>query len=180
MPSGADERRRILASWRSDYRLIRGSQGFVGAPASRLRVLSVRTLATGLFRVSQYAGTVSGGLAAALKQLNHLLTGADLAWQAGIGPGLVLYHPTGVVIGPYCSAGENLVVQQGVTIGGGGDEFGGIHESPVIGDRVRLGAGSRVVGSVTVGDDVQVGANAVVTKSVAAATTVVGVPARPL
>ena len=63
-------------------------------------LLTVRAISTVLFRVSQACGAHVPLLAYVVKQLNHLLTGADLAGQATVGPGLRLYHPTGVVLGP--------------------------------------------------------------------------------
>jgi serine O-acetyltransferase len=112
-----------------------------------------------------------------VKQINQLLTGADIAPSASIGPGLVLYHPNGVVIGAGAVIGSGCVLQQGVTIGGaGGPRRQGV-VTTVLGDRVFLGAGSRVIGAVEIGDDVLVGANAVVTKSVPASSIATGVPA---
>lgn len=142
---------------------------------------SVRFLAVALFRTSHAAGARHPVLGSAVKQLNHLLTGADLAWQAAIDPGMVLYHPTGVVIGPFCQAGSSVRIQQGVTLGGkGGVGGGGVGQSPTVGDRVEFGAGSPVIGPINVGSRARIGANAVVTSNVDAGDTVVGVPARPV
>jgi serine O-acetyltransferase len=141
-------------------------------------LLTVRSAAVFLFRLSQLAGRSVPFLGSVLKQLNHLLTGADLAWQADIGPGLVLHHPTGVVIGPHVSIGPGCVVQQGVTLGGGAGDEGGRSDSPVLGSRVQLGPGSRVLGPVRVGDDSLVAANAVVVRDVSAESVARGVPAR--
>ena len=138
----------------------------------------VRHQAVTLFRLSQFLGQIFPPLGFAVKQLNHILTGADLAWQANVGDGLVLHHPTGVVWGPGIRIGNRCRVQQGVTIGGRG---GGHHDgSPSIGDDVNLSAGCRVLGPITLGDRVLVGANAVVTRSHGDNATLVGVPARPL
>lgn len=138
-------------------------------------ISTVRHMSTALFRLSQVAGRFWGPLGHVVKQLNHVLTGADLAWQAQIGTGLKLYHPTGVVIGPGVVAGAGLIVQQGVTIGG----RGGAHDgSPLIGLDVVLGAGARILGPIVVGDGARIGANAVVLIDVGQGRTAVGIPAR--
>jgi serine O-acetyltransferase len=136
----------------------------------------VRHTATMLFRLSQLAGGVSPSLGTLVKQINHVWTGADLAWQAHVGPGLVLYHPTGVVWGGDVVVGSGCVMQQGVSIGGRGGNR--TDASPVIGDDCQLGAGSRVLGPVTLGDRCVVAANAVVLGNFVSGTTVVGAPAR--
>ncbi len=141
--------------------------------------LTVRHVAVALYYLSHFAGTRVALFGALLKQLNHLVTGADVAWEAQIGSGLRLYHPTGVVIGPDVVMGNDCVIQQGVTLGGfGGDEQPERTESPLIGDRVRVGAGARILGPIKVGDDAVVGANAVVLCDVPAGFVAVGVPAR--
>src|SRR5690606_8271816 len=55
-------------------------------------VLTLRFAAAFLFRASALAGGVLPVLGSVLKQVNHLVTGADIAWSARIGPGLVLWH----------------------------------------------------------------------------------------
>ena len=65
---------------------------------------------------------------------------------------------------------------QGVTIGGTGNQRGKRH--PTLGNRVVVGTGAAVLGSITLGDDVKVGAGAVVVHSVANGSTVVGIPGR--
>ncbi|WP_220118368.1 serine O-acetyltransferase [Microbacterium sp. SMR1] len=155
-----------------------------GAPPSSLlkalvrSVFSVRHTAVTLFRLAQAIGPCAPPLASLLKQFNHVVTGADLAWRCKVGPGLVLHHPTGVVWGPGIILGARCRVQQGVTIGGkgGSDEDG----SPRIGANVILGAGSRVLGAIEIGDDCIVGANAVVLSDVPSGRTAVGIPARVL
>lgn len=150
-----------------------------GTAQTLSRLPTVRGQATVLFRLSHLAGRRLPAAGLAIKQFNHFLTGADIAWQAQIGPGMQLYHPTGVVIGPWARIGSDCEIQQGVTVGGTGF---GLHRgqevpSPTIGDAVKIGAGARIVGGVTLGDQVLVGANAVVVKSVPSGTTAAGVPA---
>jgi serine O-acetyltransferase len=126
------------------------------------------------FRLAQWLGSSKlGVLADVVKQINQSMTGADIAWQSAVEPGLILFHPVGVVIGPDCTIGRNAIIQQGVTIGGRGDGGG-----PTIGDDVFIGAGARILGSVVLGRDVVIGANAVVVRDVPAGKTAMGVPAR--
>ncbi|GEM_PF-6513290 len=64
-----------------------------------MSMMTVRMVSTGLYRASHAADRVNPLLGVAVQQVNHRVTGADIAWQAEIGPGLALFHPTGVVIG---------------------------------------------------------------------------------
>lgn len=140
-------------------------------------VLTLRFLATFLYRASARAGSSVPVLGSVLKQINHAITGADIAWSARIGPGLVLWHPTGVVIGPRVVVGRDARVQQGITLGAARSRTGEDGD-PVLGDGVYVGAGARVLGPVRVGDRARIGANAVVLTDVPADASAVGVPAR--
>lgn len=141
-------------------------------------VLTLRFLATFLYRASARAGSTVPVLGSVLKQLNHAITGADIAWSARIGPGLVLWHPTGVVIGPRVVIGRDARVQQGITLGAARSRRTGQDGDPVLGDGVYVGAGARVLGPVRVGDRARIGANAVVLIDVPDDASAVGVPAR--
>lgn len=140
-------------------------------------VLTLRFLATFLYRASARAGSSVPVLGSVLKQINHAITGADIAWSARIGPGLVLWHPTGVVIGPRVVVGRDARVQQGITLGAARSRTGQDGD-PVLGDGVYVGAGARVLGPVRVGDRARIGANAVVLIDVPDDASAVGVPAR--
>jgi len=111
-----------------------------------------------------------------LSQLNRLLTGIEIHPGAKIGAGLFIDHGTGVVIGETSEIGEEVTIYQGATLGGTGKEKGKRH--PTIGHRAMIGAGSKVLGSITISDDAVIGANAVVLKPVPPQCTAVGVPAR--
>lgn len=141
-------------------------------------VLTLRFLATFLYRASARAGSSVPVLGSVLKQINHAITGADIAWSARIGPGLVLWHPTGVVIGPRVVIGRDARVQQGITLGAARSRRTGQDGDPVLGDGVYVGAGARVLGPVRVGDRARIGANAVVLIDVPDDVSAVGVPAR--
>jgi serine O-acetyltransferase len=157
---------------------IAGSESGSAGLGSKLRTLTtLRYAAAFHFRLAQVVGARVGLLGGLIKQFNQFLTGADIAVQAQIGPGLVLFHPNGVVIGPRVRMGSDCVVQQGVTIGGLGRDRAQENAATVIGDRVFFGAGAKVVGSLEIGDDCVVGANAVVTSNGPARHTALGIPA---
>jgi serine O-acetyltransferase len=122
-----------------------------------LRVLTLQRLqAVALFRLAQWLLPRSSHAAALVKTLNNALTGCDISHEATIGPGLQLFHPSGVVIGPDCIIGDRCLVMSGVVVGTGP---GG---SPTIGDDVELHTHSIVVGGIHLGDRVSVGSNALV------------------
>ena len=72
--------------------------------------------------------------------------------------------------------GDDVLLYQGVTLGGTGLEKGKRH--PTIGNNIVIGGGAKVLGNITVGDNSYIGANAVVIKDVPPNSTVVGVPGR--
>lgn len=109
-------------------------------------------------------------LGPALARVNLFLTGVDLHPAAEIGPGLVIAHGHGLVVGGGARIGADALLLHGVTVGS--PSPGRVAQMPVIGDRVFLGAGAKVIGGVTVGDDVTVGPNAVVLKDVPAGSRV--------
>jgi serine O-acetyltransferase len=114
-----------------------------------------------------------------IKARSISITGAEIAFEAEIGPGLVITHPVGVVVGSRVRIGKNCTLMQGVTIGEKWSEISG-KRVPVVGDEVIIGTGSKILGGVTVGDKVFVGANSVVIGDVPAGKVVAGIPARIL
>jgi serine O-acetyltransferase len=112
--------------------------------------------------------------------LNIVLFGLEVTPRCEIGPGIFFPHPSGTVIGAW-RIGKNATILQGVTLGAQKMDLG--FDSalrPEVGDNVLLGAGSKILGGLRIGDNVTVGANAVVVDSVAANSTVVGIPARSI
>ncbi|QKS14702.1 serine acetyltransferase [Curtobacterium sp. Csp1] len=117
-----------------------------------------------------------------LAQLARSATGIEIHPGARIGRRFFIDHGMGVVIGETAVIGDDVVVFHGVTLGGRGGEHGpGVRRHPAVGDRVVLGAGSSLIGAITIGSDSVVGANTVVTKDVPAGSVVTGVAgtARP-
>jgi serine O-acetyltransferase len=131
--------------------------------------LSLRVQAVVLFRIGQSAHRLAPFLGAVVRYFNQVLTGVDIALDAVIGPGLVLYHPAGVVIGPQCRLGARCTIMQGVTLGAGPNGRDG---SPRLGDHVYVGPGAQVIGS-----HAKIGANAVVLNDIPAYAFAAGVPA---
>ena len=106
------------------------------------------------------------------------LTSVEISERTTIGKGFYIAHFGDIVIGEGSVIGEHVSMHQGVTLGGAGrlQNYG----KPILGDRVYIGAGAKIVGKVHVGNDVIIGCNAVVTKDVPDCTTVGGIPAKVL
>lgn len=101
-------------------------------------------------------------------------TGIEIHPGATIGRNLFIDHGYGVVIGETTVIGDNVLLYQGVTLGGNGKEQGKRH--PTIGNNVMISAGAKVLGSFTIGDNSKIGAGSVVLNEVPPNSTVVGVP----
>lgn len=115
-------------------------------------------------------------LARIVSQVSRFFTGIEIHPGAVIGERLFIDHGMGVVIGETCEIGNDVVIYQGVTLGGSGKEKGKRH--PTIGNNVVIGSGAKILGSFTVGDQSNIGANSVVLKEVPPGSTVVGIPGR--
>ena len=115
-------------------------------------------------------------LARLVSHLNRFLTGIEIHPGATIGRGLFIDHGMGVVIGETAEIGDNVTLYQQVVLGGTGKERGKRH--PTVGDNVVIGAGAKVLGSLTIGEGARIGAGAVVLHDVPGHATVVGVPGR--
>ncbi len=103
-------------------------------------------------------------------------TGIEIHPGAKIGRRLVIDHGTGIVIGETAEIGDDVLIYQGVTLGGTGKDTGKRH--PTVGNNVMISAGAKVLGPFKIGDNSRVAAGAVVLNEVPPNSTVVGVPAR--
>lgn len=115
-------------------------------------------------------------LARMLSQLNRSLTGIEIHPGAQIGRRCFIDHGMGIVIGETAEIGDDVLMYQGVTLGGTGKDKGKRH--PTIGNSVVIGTGAIVLGNITIGDHSKIGAGSVVIRSVPEHSTVVGVPGR--
>ncbi|MCD7723041.1 MAG: serine O-acetyltransferase [Clostridiales bacterium] len=103
-------------------------------------------------------------------------TGIEIHPAAVIGKRVCIDHGMGIVIGETTEIGDDVMIYQGVTLGGTGKDVGKRH--PTIESGVMIGAGAKVLGPVTVGRNAKIAAGAVVIKDVEPNSTVVGVPGR--
>lgn len=111
-----------------------------------------------------------------LSHISRFLTGIDIHPGARIGRRFFIDHGAGVVIGETAEIGDDVLIYQGVTLGGTTLKKEKRH--PTVGNHVIIGAGSVVLGPITIGDHVKIGSGSVVLKSVPSRATVVGVPGR--
>ncbi len=109
-----------------------------------------------------------------ISQFARFLTGIEIHPAAKIGERFFIDHGMGVVIGETTIIGDDVLIYQGVTLGGTGKDTGKRH--PTVGDRVTIGAGAKVLGNITIGSDSNIGAGSVVIDDVPEHSTVVGVP----
>jgi serine O-acetyltransferase len=112
-----------------------------------------------------------------LKPICEILTGIELPCETVVGRRFRIDHFGGIIISGDAVFGDDCVIRNGVTVG---LRHTGIRGAPIIGNRVDIGAGAKILGPIHVGDDVAIGANAVVLKDVPANSIAVGVPARIL
>ncbi|MCL6605849.1 MAG: serine O-acetyltransferase [Paenibacillus sp.] len=115
-------------------------------------------------------------LARMVSQISRFMTGIEIHPGAVIGNRLFIDHGMGVVIGETCEIGDDVIIYQGVTLGGTGKEKGKRH--PTVGNNVVIGSGAKVLGSFRIGDNSNIGSNAVVLREVPNNSTVVGNPGR--
>lgn len=111
-----------------------------------------------------------------ISAFSRFLTGIEIHPGARIGQRFFIDHGMGVVIGETTIIGDNVLIYQGVTLGGTGKEKGKRH--PTLGDDIVVGTGAKILGNITIGNNVKIGAGSVVIINVPDNSTAVGVPAR--
>ena len=111
-----------------------------------------------------------------LSQVGRSLTGIEIHPGVQIGRRFFIDHGMGVVIGETAEIGDDVLMYQGVVLGGTSLEKKKRH--PTIGAGAVIGAGAIVLGAITIGERARIGAGSVVLKNVPCDTTVFGVPAK--
>ena len=108
--------------------------------------------------------------------IGRFLTGIEIHPGAKIGRRFFIDHGSGVVIGETAEIGDDVLMYQGVVLGGTTLQKGKRH--PTIGNNVVIGTGAVALGSITIGDGARIGSGSVVIQSVPPGATVVGIPGR--
>ena len=111
-----------------------------------------------------------------ISHINRFLVGIEIHPGANIGRRFFIDHGMGVVIGKTAEIGDDVLLYQGVVLGGTTLEKKKRH--PTLGNNVVVGAGAIVLGAITVGDGARIAAGSVVVHDVPSGATVVGVPGR--
>ena len=111
-----------------------------------------------------------------LSQLSRFATGIEIHPGASIGRRFFIDHGMGVVIGETAEIGDDVLLYQGVVLGG--TTLAKKKRHPSISNDVVIGAGATLLGPINVGDGARIGAGSVVVQSVPPRATVVGVPGR--
>jgi len=115
-------------------------------------------------------------LARLLSLINRFLTNVEIHPAAKIGRRFFIDHGAGVVIGETSEIGNDVLMYQGVVLGGTTLEKKKRH--PTISNNVIMGTGSVALGAITIGDGARIGSGSVIVKSVPPGSTVVGIPGR--
>lgn len=158
------------------FGLIRRYQKYDPAAKSFLEValLYPGPKAIGLYRVAHRLHRLGVPFVPRLlSETGRFLTGIEIHPGATIGQGLIIDHGMGVVIGETAELGDDVIIYQGVTLGGTHLERRKRH--PTIGDRVVIGTGAKVLGAITIGEGSRIGANSVILEDVPPNSTIVGV-----
>ena len=116
-------------------------------------------------------------LARAIMGINQFITNIDIHPAATIGRRVFLDHAFGVVIGETTIIENDILIYQGVTLGGvnlNRDQ----KRHPTVQSGSVIGAGAKVLGDIVIGKNCRIGSNSVVVKSVEDNSTAVGIPAR--
>jgi serine O-acetyltransferase len=109
-----------------------------------------------------------------IMHVTRFVTGIEIHPGATIGRRFFIDHGMGVVIGETAEIGDDVMLYQGVTLGGTSTRR--VKRHPTLRDRVVVGAGAKVIGAIEVGENARIGAGSVVVTNVPANATVVGVP----
>jgi len=111
-----------------------------------------------------------------LSHVSRFLTGIEIHPGAKIGRRFFIDHGMGIVIGETTEIGDDVLMYQGIVLGGTSLEKKKRH--PTICNGVVIGSGAIVLGAITIGTNSRIGAGSVVLRDVPPDTTVFGVPAR--
>jgi len=157
-------------------------------PAAKGRFETILTSpglhALGFYKISNFIWSIKLFIVArAISYIGRFLTGIEIHPAAKIGSHFFIDHGMGVVIGETAEIGNNVTIYHGVTLGGVAPSINSENQinkkrHPTLEDGSIIGSGAQVLGPITIGKNARVGSNSVVTKSVEANKSVVGVASR--
>jgi len=101
--------------------------------------------------------------------------GIELPYSASVGHHVVIEHQGGIVVHGASVIGDRCIIRQNCTLGI--RRMDGLDDAPILEEGVQLGAGSVVLGRITLGKGALIGANSVVLKDVPAGAIAIGIPA---
>ena len=113
-----------------------------------------------------------------LARWNLASTGAEIEFNAEIGPGLFIAHPSGIVIGRGTVLGSNITIFQGATFAVRSWHPDDIRKFPVVGNNCYFLSRCTVIGDITIGDNCVVAAHALVDSDMPEDALAVGTPAK--
>ncbi|MCJ1714151.1 serine O-acetyltransferase [Microbacterium sp. M1A1_1b] len=174
---GTDEERAALVAFRS-FRGMRETlaadlRANRGDPKSRVVLIGFR-ICQYLIRDRAHPRRRSYPAVAMYRFATEFILGIELRPKTRVGPGLTIFHGTGLVVNDRALIGTGVVLRNGVVIGHKRPE----QHAPFLRDFVDIGTTALIVGAVTIGRGASVGAGAVVVRDVREGDTVVGNPAR--
>lgn len=166
-----------LDRYRQSYRLRHQPFAF-GKVAFESVVFKAGFQAALLYRVSHALfrkGRIYG--AWSVSRLNTAITGAEIEFNAHIGPGMLIAHPVGLVVGRGTVIGSRVTLFQGVTFGARSWHPDDIRCFPSVGNGCYFFTHATIVGGIEIGDECVVGAQSLVTSNLPAGALARGVPA---
>lgn len=172
-------------SWRqlldADWSRLQALKGKAHQPRRFTSLFSPRFFSVVLVRTAHVLHRRGWHILAKLCSLiNFLLNGIEVPASLTIGPGLILPHPQGTIIGAGY-IGCNVTIYQQVTLGAKFSDFDfDLRSRPYIEDGVVITAGAKIIGPCRIGKNALIGANAVVVSDIPADCVAVGIPARPV
>jgi len=111
-----------------------------------------------------------------VSEFARFITGIEIHPGAKIGRRLFIDHGMGIVMGETTEIGDDVLIYQGVTLGGTSLKKEKRH--PTLEDHVMVSTGASVIGPVRIGEGSRIGAGAVVVSSCPPWSTVVGIPGK--
>jgi len=159
----------LLTPWRNDPAINSKTEIFTNYPGVWAIVhyrIANRLYKNGWKRLSRF-----------IMGLTQFLTNVDIHPAAKIGRRVFIDHAFGVVIGETTIIEDDVLIYQGVTLGGVSLNRG-TKRHPTIKKGAVLGAGAKILGNITIGENSRIGANSVVIKDVPDNSTAVGIPAK--